>query len=230
MRLLTTLILLHIWGSVALYAQHASHPMPIIEEKAEYDALTNRYIIRTYIGGQEMEVPIILTPTEYLDWSLKRSMNEYFRQRNDSIFTTKKDKFDFTDMKFNIGPAEKIFGPGGVQIKTQGSAEISMGMAYTYVQNPTLPESMRKTWAFDFDEKININVNGKVGTKVNLDMNYNTDATFDFDSKKMKLKYEGEEDEIIKLLEAGNVSMSTGNSLIRGATSLFGVRADLQFG
>ena len=230
LRLLTTLILLHIWGSVALYAQHASHPMPIIEEKAEYDALTNRYIIRTYIGGQEMEVPIILTPTEYLDWSLKRSMNEYFRQRNDSIFTTKKDKFDFTDMKFNIGPAEKIFGPGGVQIKTQGSAEISMGMAYTYVQNPTLPESMRKTWAFDFDEKININVNGKVGTKVNLDMNYNTDATFDFDSKKMKLKYEGEEDEIIKLLEAGNVSMSTGNSLIRGATSLFGVRADLQFG
>lgn len=61
-------------------------------------------------------------------------------------------------------------------------------------------------------------------------MNYNTDATFDFDSKKLKLKYEGKEDEIIKLLEAGNVSMTTGNSLIRGATSLFGVRADLQFG
>ena len=103
-------------------------------------------------------------------------------------------------------------------------------MTYNYVENPTLPESMRKTWAFDFDEKININVNGKVGDKVNLDMNYNTDATFDFDSKKMKLKYEGKEDEIIKLLEAGNVSMTTGNSLIRGATSLFGIRADLQFG
>ena len=30
--------------------------------------------------------------------------------------------------------------------------------------------------------------------------------------------------------QPGNVSMTTGNSLIRGATSLFGVRADLQFG
>ena len=230
LRLITTLILLLIWGSASLYAQQSSQPMPIVQEKVEYDALTNRYIIRTYVGGQEMEVPIVMTPAEYLDWSMKRSMQDYFRDRNDSTFSNKKDKFDFTDMKFNIGPAEKIFGPGGVQIKTQGSAELSTGVKYTYVQNPTLPESMRKTWSFDFDEKININVNGKVGDKVNLDMNYNTDATFDFDSKKMSLKYEGKEDEIIKLLEAGNVSMTTGNSLIRGATSLFGVRADLQFG
>lgn len=205
-------------------------PMPIVEEKVEYDALTNRYLLRTIVGGQEMEVPIIMTPAEYLDWSMKRSMQNYYRQRNDSVFSKGKEEFDFTNMKFNLGPAEKIFGPGGVQIRTQGSAELSFGMKYNNVQNPTLPESMRKTWGFDFDEKININVNGKVGDKVNLDMNYNTDATFDFDSKKLKLKYEGKEDEIIKLLEAGNVSMTTGNSLIRGATSLFGVRADLQFG
>ena len=216
-------------GSLPAVAQ-VLQPMPIVEEKVEYDALTNRYLIRTIVGGQEMEVPIIMTPAEYLDWSMKRSMQNYYRQRNDSVFTKGKEEFDFTNMKFNLGPAEKIFGPGGVQIRTQGSAELSMGMKYNNVQNPTLPESMRKTWGFDFDEKININVNGKVGDKVNLDMNYNTDATFDFDSKKLKLKYEGKEDEIIKLLEAGNVSMTTGNSLIRGATSLFGVRADLQFG
>ena len=207
-------------GSLPAVAQ-VLQPMPIVEEKVEYDALTNRYLIRTIVGGQEMEVPIIMTPAEYLDWSMKRSMQNYYRQRNDSVFTKGKEEFDFTNMKFNLGPAEKIFGPGGVQIRTQGSAELSMGMKYNNVQNPTLPESMRKTWGFDFDEKININVNGKVGDKVNLDMNYNTDATFDFDSKKLKLKYEGKEDEIIKLLEAGNVSMTTGNSLIRGATSLF---------
>ena len=216
-------------GSLPVAAQ-ILQPMPIVEEKVEYDALTNRYLIRTIIGGQEMDVPIIMTPAEYLDWSMKRSMQNYYRQRNDSVFSKGKEEFDFTNMKFNLGPAEKIFGPGGVQIRTQGSAELSFGVKYNNVQNPTLPESMRKTWGFDFDEKININVNGKVGDKVNLDMNYNTDATFDFDSKKLKLKYEGKEDEIIKLLEAGNVSMTTGNSLIRGATSLFGVRADLQFG
>ncbi len=69
-----------------------------------------------------------------------------------------------------------------------------------------------------------------VGSKVNFDMNYNTETSFDFDSKKLKLAYTGEEDEIIKSLEAGNVSMTTSNSLINGGAALFGMKADLQFG
>ena len=73
-------------------------------------------------------------------------------------------------------------------------------------------------------------MNGKVGDKVNMNLNYNTDATFDFDAQNLKLKYEGKEDEIIKLVEAGNVSFPTNNSLVKGASSLFGLRTDMQFG
>ena len=61
-------------------------------------------------------------------------------------------------------------------------------------------------------------------------MTYNTDATFDFDSKNIKLQYEGKEDDIVKSIEAGNVSMTTGSSLIRGSTALFGIKSKLQFG
>ncbi|MFW5491753.1 MAG: cell surface protein SprA, partial [Segatella copri] len=43
-------------------------------------------------------------------------------------------------------------------------------------------------------------------------------------------KYDGKEDEIIKLVEAGNVSFPSNSSLIKGASSLFGVRTDMQFG
>ena len=65
---------------------------------------------------------------------------------------------------------------------------------------------------------------------LNFNMTYNTDATFDFDSKNIKLAYEGKEDDIVKSIEAGNVSMTTGSSLIRGSTALFGVKTKLQFG
>lgn len=85
-------------------------------------------------------------------------------------------------------------------------------------------------FSFDFDEKINLSLNGKVGDKVNMDFDYNSEATFSFDAQKLKLKYDGKEDEIIKLIEAGNVSFPTNSSLVRGASTLFGVHADLQFG
>ena len=202
-----------------------------IEQTTEYDEKTGHYVIGSKMGDSYLNAPVLMTPEEYTTWSMKQSMNAYYRNKNSEEFEKAgKEKFDFTDMKFDLGPAEKIFGPGGVQIKTQGTAELKFGGKYKNTENPSLPERQRKTFGFDFDEKVNLNVTGKVGDKMNLNMNYNTDATFDFDTKKIKLAYEGKEDEIIKLLEAGNVSMPSNSSLIRGATSLFGVRADLQFG
>ena len=201
-----------------------------VKTVVEYDEKRHCYLLRRQVGGVDIEVPRLLTAEEYLEWTLQQSMQAYYRQKNNEQAEQGKEPFDFMDMKFGLEPAEKLFGPGGVQIRTQGSAELSTGITYKNVNNPALPESQRKTWGFDFDEKVNVNVQGKVGDKVNLNMNYNTDATFDFDTKRLKLKYEGKEDEIIKLLEAGNVSISSGNSLIRGASALFGIRADMQFG
>ena len=202
-----------------------------LKQEVVYNDTINRYIIGSKIGDSYINAPVMMTPEEYRKWSERKAMQSYFRSKNDEIYKAKgKEKFDFTDMHFDLGPAEKIFGPGGVRIKTQGTAELKFGATMKNIDNPSLPIRNRKTTNIDFDEKINLNVNGKVGDKVNMNLNYNTDATFDFDSQNLKLKYDGKEDEIIKLVEAGNVSFPSNSSLVKGASSLFGLRTDLQFG
>lgn len=202
-----------------------------LQYQVVYNDTIDRYIIGNRMGSAWLSAPIMLTPKEYLAWTEQQQRNSYFRKQNDEIFQAKgKEKFDFSDMHFDLGPAEKIFGPGGIRVKTQGSAELKFGINKKNIDNPSLPIRNRKTTMMDFDEKINLNVNGKVGDKVNMNLNYNTDATFDFDAQNMKLKYDGKEDEIIKLVEAGNVSFPSNSSLIKGASSLFGVRTDMQFG
>lgn len=202
-----------------------------LQYQVVYNDTIDRYIIGNRMGSTWLSAPIMLTPKEYLAWTEQQQRNSYFRKQNDEIFQAKgKEKFDFSDMHFDLGPAEKIFGPGGIRVKTQGSAELKFGINKKNIDNPSLPIRNRKTTMMDFDEKINLNVNGKVGDKVNMNLNYNTDATFDFDAQNMKLKYDGKEDEIIKLVEAGNVSFPSNSSLIKGASSLFGVRTDMQFG
>ena len=189
------------------------------------------YRIGTKLGDSYLNTPVLMTEEEYRKWSMQKSIQAYYRTKNDEEYKNKgKEKFDFTDMRFDLGPAAKIFGPGGVRITTRGSAELKIGANTKNIDNPSLPARNRKTFGFDFQEKVNINVNGKVGDKLDMTLNYNTEATFDYDMKNMKLQYEGKEDEIIKLIEAGNVSMPTNSSLIKGASSLFGIRTDMQFG
>ena len=196
-----------------------------------YNDSLDRYIIGAKFGGSYLSTPFMMTTDEYLKWSEKHARDAYFRSKNDEIYEAKgKEKFDFADMHFDLGPAEKIFGPGGVRIRTQGTAELKFGATNKKIDNPSLPVRNRNKTTMDFDEKINLNVNGKVGDKVNMNLNYNTDATFDFDSQNMKLKYDGKEDEIVKLVEGGNISFPSNSSLVQGASSLFGLRTDLQFG
>ena len=202
-----------------------------LTQQVEYNDSIDRYVIGSKISDTYINAPVMMTAQEYMKWSERKLMQDFFRKKNDEIYQAKgKEKFDFTDMHFDLGPAEKIFGPGGVRIKTQGTAELKFGATMKNIDNPSLPVRNRKTTTMDFDEKVNLNLNGRVGDKVNLNLNYNTDATFDFDAQSLKLKYDGKEDEIVKLVEAGNVSFPSNSSLIKGASSLFGLRTDLQFG
>lgn len=202
-----------------------------IRTQAEYDPETGFYVVRTKVGDFDVATPFMLTPAQYNNWQLRRSMQQYYRERNLALVTeTEKQPFNIFDMNFALGPLEKIFGPGGVQLKTQGSVQVSMGIKSNKTDNPSLSLSSRRKTYFDFDQKIQATIAASVGDRLKFNMTYNTDATFDFDSKNLKLAYEGKEDDIVKSIEAGNVSMTTGSSLIRGSTALFGVKSKLQFG
>ena len=197
----------------------------------EYDPLTKTYVIRTKVGEHDIATPFILSENQFNNWQLRQSMSNYYQEKNRESFEQKeKEPFNILDMNFALGPLEKIFGPGGVRLQTQGSIQLNMGVNSNKTDNPSLSlESRRKTY-FDFDQKIQATITASVGNRLKFNMTYNTDATFDFDSQNLRLGYDGEEDDIVKTIEAGNVSMTTGSSLIRGSTALFGVKTQLQFG
>jgi len=202
-----------------------------ITTEAIYDPRLGCYVVHTRMGDIDIAPPFLLTASQYNDWQVRRSMQQYFKERNLGLITEKeKQPFNIFDMNFALGPLEKIFGPGGVQLKTQGSVQLNMGIKSNFTDNPSLSLNSRRKTYFDFDQKIQATIAASVGDRMKFNMTYNTDATFDFDSKNLKLAYEGKEDDIVKNIEAGNVSMTTGSSLIRGSTALFGIKAKLQFG
>ena len=195
-----------------------------------YDPATGCYIMHTQVGEVDVTTPYMMNEQEYKTYSEQVMMHQYWQQKIGEVEHNNERKFDITDMKFNIGPADKVFGPGGVQLKMQGSAELLFAFNHQYVDNPSLTERSRNNNIFDFDEKIQVNVTGKVGEKLDFKLNYNTEASFSQDQQNLKLAYKGQEDDIIQSIEAGNVTMDLNSSLIRGTQALFGIKTNLQFG
>src|SRR5947207_5774432 len=96
-------------------------------------------------------------------------------------------------------------------------------------KNPTLTERARKNGGFDFNMNSQLQVDANIGDKLKLPINYNTLANFDYENQ-LKLDYHGQDDEILKLFQAGNVNFSTKGTLIPVAPSLFGIKTQWQFG
>ena len=198
-----------------------------LSTEIEYDPETNRYYFQHKVGSLQYRPPAYMTLEEYLDYDMKQSIQQHWDKRLNS---EKRGEDGGVIPSIDIGNiGENIFGGNTIDIRPQGSVELIFGIMSSRRDDPALDEQQRRTTNFDFQEKIQMNVDAKVGDKIDFGVNYNTEASFEFDNK-MKLQYEGDEDEIIKSIEAGDVSMPLQNTLIQGSQSLFGVKSKLQFG
>jgi len=203
-------------------------PPSNIDREIIYNPETNTYEFVNKIGEFNYRPPTTMDFDEFQDYELTRDVSDYWNERNQTAGTAEGERLI---PKIYIGGEafDRIFGSNTIDIRPQGSAEVSFGILSTKRDDPALDVRQRKTTNFDFDMKIQMNVVAKIGDKIEFKANYNTESSFDFENT-LKLKYEGKEDEIIKLIEAGNVSLPLRSTLISGSQSLFGVKTELQFG
>ena len=197
-----------------------------------YDPATDRYVYSSTFDGFNINYPLILTPKEYEDLVLREAMRGYFKKKTKTIDGkgSEEDKKDLLPRYYvNSSFFESIFGGNTIDVKPTGSVEMDLGVRYTKQDNPSFSPRNQSSITFDFAQRISMGLSGKVGTRVSINANYDTQSTFNFQNL-IKLEYAPTEDDIIQKIEVGNVSMPLNSSLIRGAQSLFGVKAQLQFG
>ena len=204
-----------------------------IEKNIEYDPETGQYILTERIGEFDFRPPTYLTFDEYLEYRQQQEESDYFKRLAGVTGEGEGAGLDpLSKIDVENSLVDRLFGGTTVDIRPQGNIDLTFGGDVQRVDNPILTERQRVTGGFDFDMNINMNVTGKIGEKLNLSTNYNTAATFDFDNQ-IKLNYNSDlfsEDEILKKIEAGNVSLPLRGTLIQGAQSLFGLKTELQFG
>ena len=198
-----------------------------------YDPDRKQYIFLEKVGNYYIEHPFYMTQEQYKKYRLQKDMAEYFKEKS-SAFSLQKNK---DAAQKNLLPKyyvkseffENIFGGNEIEVNPQGSVLVKMGVLYQKVDNPQLSERNRSSTTFDFDQEITASLNAKVGKRLRVSAAFDTQSTFNFQNQ-IKLEYTPTEDDIIRKIEVGNVSMPVQSSLISGAQNLFGVKTQLQFG
>lgn len=204
-----------------------------IKRSVEYDPRTKQYYIIEKIGNHYYRTPAAFSREEFLRLQGKKDEEDYFKKRASLLANMNRrlarPKFKVSNDWFNrimgVGPDGKV----KIDIKPSGYVDFLAGYQGQNIKNPTLPERARKNGGFDFNMNSALQMDAQIGEKLKLPINYNTLANFNFENQ-LKLDFKGKDDDIVKLFQAGNTNFASKGTLIPGAQSLFGVKAQLQFG
>lgn len=200
-----------------------------VEYEVVYDPITNTYNVREKLGDKEYRPSAEKEFDDFWNDRYKEADKDYWKEKQKESSDNSSGESLFEGLNIEKNPLGSIFGDNTIEIKPQGSAELIFGVTSTKTENPIIRVQSQRVTSFDFDEKIQLNVTGKIGDKLELGTSYNTEASFDFENQ-MKLQFEGKEDEIMKNIELGNVTMPLNSTLIQGSQSLFGIKTEMQFG
>lgn len=195
----------------------------------EYDPITGQYVFVSKIGDLTYRDPFTMTQEQYSEYVKNQAIKNYWKERRESSMGNSNGNSLIPPIYVGGKVFDKIFGSNTIDIKLQGSADVTFGVKYQRRRDPSLSVAQQRTTNFDFDENIQLSASAKIGEKIQFKMSYNTKTQFSFENK-FTLKYEGDEDDILQLIEAGNVSMPLRSTLINGTQSLFGFKTKLKFG
>ncbi len=196
-----------------------------LQRKTEYNPETGEYTQSEEMGDLEYRPSQNLSLKDLERMSGEQERKNYFKERS------KAQNFSSGGV-FNTIRLPKVadkLGIGTIDIRPSGSAELTFGGNFNVVRNPAFTTRQQRNGQFLFNQKIQLNVNGSIGDRLKINTSYDTEATFDFENV-TKINWVGKEDDIIKKIEVGNVSLPLNSSLITAGQSLFGVKTQLQFG
>ena len=164
-----------------------------LSKEVVFEKEVNRYVIREKFGNTVVKTPLFMSAEEYKDYRLKQDISDYYKQK---ISALNSDKQGSKEAQKNLLPTyyvnsslfKSIFGGNTIEVNTQGTIGLRLGVLYQKIENPQLSQENRKNFTFDFDQQVTASVAAKIGERLKVAANYDTKSTFDFQNM-VKLEF-----------------------------------------
>lgn len=207
--------------------------------KSELDT-TRKYLHFKYVLNDKIfNLPVVWSVEDYTQAKLKYEFSQALKKKFlVNLERQRLDKGTGLELKVPVRFKSKTFRRifGGDQVGLRVTGNLSLEMAGRVNKYPgALSSAAQRSSVFSpkFKQSQQFQIQGNIGEKVTVSVQQNSEATFDFENT-LKVNYDGDEDEIIQSIQAGNVSLNLpGTRYVSGSSSsagLFGLKADFQIG
>ncbi|MEA1972057.1 MAG: hypothetical protein U9N34_02025, partial [Candidatus Cloacimonadota bacterium] len=216
-----------------------------LKEKAIPDYKNWDVILKIQVSNKyDLINPIRISFEDYLNNSFKASFHNSLIEKNLNLLKEKEREStgglipDIQLDNFAIPkPIQVVTGKAASKIRIDGSQKITISGKYQEKVNQHIDDNDYGRVKFDpkMEQELKLGLHGTIGDKIFVDINHHSNLDEQiFDPNNIGLRYEGYEDEIIKKIEAGNISLSLSGSRylsVSGSSQgLFGVKTEMQFG
>lgn len=195
-------------------------------------------ILETYREGDvEVREPLVITPEEYnqvlTDRNRRKLWQEDSRQtrsvargqaRNGGIFRV--------ELPVQLPKlVRSVVGDGAPNIEVSGSETITLSGTRDWNVGPRVQTERKNQAGFpslEMKQDMNVNLTGSIGDRIKVDVDQSSNVQTSVDNK-VKLRYEGDDDDMIRLVELGNTNLSVEGASFR-QEGLFGIKTIAKLG
>ena len=149
--------------------------------------------------------------TAPVDWYLTRLVRHNYHQKLHEISmkgakeSSRKDSRKGTRSLEVVGM--DIGKLGRASLRVRGNVNISGKLVFQDQELVRSSINETQNTHIEFDQRQNLNIEGKVGDRITVLMDQDSERDFDWENN-IRISYQGEEDDIIQKVEAGNISLS----------------------
>ena len=192
------------------------------------------YFIEKMVSGYRSGAPAMYSFEEYTLLNKRNAIRSNWAQLNQESRQQESRRRGLLDFNIAVPGGSQsafttIFGRPEVNLRVNGVAQMNVGASIQQSEDPSLPPDQQTRIDPTFDQNLQLNIQGTIGDKLTIQTDWDTERAFEYQNR-LNIVYQGYENEIIKSIELGNVTMNTGNSLIRGSGALFGVKSVAEIG
>ena len=202
-----------------------------------FDPLSGTILESYREGNVEVREPLVITPEEYNQVLTDRNRRKLWQEESRQTRSVARGQAR-TGGIFRVElPVQlpklvrSVVGDGAPNIEVSGSETITLSGTRDWNVGPRIQTERKNQGGFpslEMKQDMNVNLTGSIGDRIKVDVDQSSNVQTSVDNK-VKLRYEGDEDDMIRLVELGNTNLSVEGASFR-QEGLFGIKTIAKLG